>query len=163
MHSVFAIRTKYQPGADERAQAFATIRSCTGQRRRTRWSVLRSSSLHQNRYRPISSRTTRSVASGGHCKKDQRSFSNASIIHQCLDFSGHQDGRRSAALCTLTNEVDWITVKQLISAGMIKENGHRISDFGTTAFRQWQPAKPRFDLDGSNVGKLVLLPTCRRL
>jgi len=35
----------------------------------------------------------------------------------------------------LTNEIDWIAVKQLISAGVIEANGHHVSDFGTTAFR----------------------------
>ena len=73
---------------------------------------------------------------GGYCKKDQRSFSNAQIVHQRLDFSGQQDGWRSAALRTLTNEVDRIAVEQLVSAGMIKKNGHQIPDFGTTALRQ---------------------------
>jgi hypothetical protein len=66
---------------------------------------------------------------------DQRPFSNPQLVHQRLDFSGHQDDWRSAALCTLTNEVDRIAVEQFISAGMIEKNGHQISDFGTTTFR----------------------------
>jgi hypothetical protein len=36
---------------------------------------------------------------------------------------GYQDGWRSAALCTPTNEIDRIAVKQFISAGMIEKNG----------------------------------------
>ena len=60
-----------------------------------------------------------------------------------------------AAFRALTNEVDWVTIKQLISAGMIEENGHEISDFGTAAFCQWQSAKPRLNLNGSNLAKLA--------
>jgi len=63
-----------------------------------------------------------------------------------------------AAFRALTNEVDWVTIKQLISAGMIEENGHEISDFGTAAFCQWQSAKPRLNLNGSNLAKLASLP-----
>jgi hypothetical protein len=40
------------------------------------------------------------------------SFSNAQVVYQCLDFTGHQDGWRSSALCALTNEVDRIAVEQ---------------------------------------------------
>jgi hypothetical protein len=41
---------------------------------------------------------------------------------------------------------------------MIEENGHQVSDFGTTTFRQRQSAKPRLDLYGSDLSKLVLPP-----
>jgi hypothetical protein len=54
---------------------------------------------------------------------------------QRLDFSGQQDGWRSAALCTLANEIDRIAIEELVSAGMVEKNGHQISDFGTTAPR----------------------------
>jgi len=40
---------------------------------------------------------------GGTCKENQCSFSNAQVVYQCLDFSGHQDDWYSAPLCTLTN------------------------------------------------------------
>jgi hypothetical protein len=43
---------------------------------------------------------------GGYCEEDQSSFSKAQSVHQGLDFSTHQGGRCSSALCTLTNEVD---------------------------------------------------------
>ena len=49
-------------------------------------------------------------------------------------FCGHQNGGRSAAFRALTNEMDWIAVKELILAGVIEENGHQVSDLGTTAF-----------------------------
>ena len=71
-----------------------------------------------------------------------------------------------AAFRALTNEVDWVTIKQLISAGMIEENGHEISDFGTAAFCQWQSAKPRLNLNGSNLLRTRAtseLPTTREL
>jgi predicted nucleic acid-binding protein len=39
-----------------------------------------------------------------------------------------------SAFGALANEIDGVAVKQLISAGVIKKNGHQVSDFGTTAF-----------------------------
>jgi hypothetical protein len=47
--------------------------------------------------------------------------------------SGTMNGGRCSTFGALTNEMDWVTVKQLISAGVIKKNGHQVSDFGTTA------------------------------
>jgi hypothetical protein len=70
---------------------------------------------------------------GGHCHENTGSFSNAQVLYQRLDFGGHQHGWRSAALGTLTDEMDWIAVKQLVSASVIKENGHQVSNFGATA------------------------------
>jgi len=72
---------------------------------------------------------------GGHCKESPRSLSNAQFVYQCLDFTGRQDDWYSPPLCTLTNEIDQIAVEELISVGVIEENGHHISDFGTTALR----------------------------
>jgi len=43
--------------------------------------------------------------------------SKSALVDWRLDFGGHQSGGRCSAL----------------SAGMIKEDGHHISDFGTTA------------------------------
>ena len=57
------------------------------------------------------------------------------------------------ALCTLTNEIDRIAVEQLVSTGMIEKNGHQISDFGATALRQWQRAKPGLDPYGSDLSQ----------
>jgi hypothetical protein len=48
-----------------------------------------------------------------------------------VDFRGRSEGPVGG-----NTEVDWIAVKQLVSASMIEENEHQISDFGTTAFRQ---------------------------
>ena len=73
---------------------------------------------------------------GGYCQENQRSFSDGEIVNQSLDFGGHQDSWCSASLCTLTDEVDWIAVKQFVSAGMVEEDGHQISNLGTTALRQ---------------------------
>jgi hypothetical protein len=41
---------------------------------------------------------------------------------------------------------------------MIEENGHQISNFGTTAFRQGQTAQPRFDLYCSDFRQFVVPP-----
>lgn len=47
----------------------------------------------------------------GHCKKDQRSFSNCQTIYQSVDFWWREDSGRCAAFGALTNEMDWIAVK----------------------------------------------------
>jgi hypothetical protein len=70
----------------------------------------------------------------GYCQEDQRSFSTAQIVDQRLDFNGHQDGRRSAALRTLTNKVDGVPVKQLISASMIKKEPTSNLEFWRNCF-----------------------------
>src|SRR5438477_9666318 len=72
--------------------------------------------------------------SGRGCKQNQRPFSDVQVVYQRLYFTGHEDGWRLTALCTLTNEVNRIAVEQLISAGMIEENRHQVSDFCATAF-----------------------------
>src|SRR6266581_3353532 len=64
---------------------------------------------------------------------------NISLCRNPVDAARRTNVRsRSARPCSafgaLTNEVDWVAVKQLISAGVIKEDGHQVSDFGTTAF-----------------------------
>src|SRR5260370_150095 len=46
----------------------------------------------------------------------------------------------------------------LVPAGVVEENGHQISDFGTTALRQRQTSKPRLDLYCSDLGQFVLPP-----
>ena len=94
----------------------------------------------------------------GHWKENQRSFSNAQFVYQCLDFTGHQDDWHSPPLCTLTNEVDRIAVEQLVSAGVIEKNRHQISDFGTTALRKRQASKSGLDLYCSDLRQLVLVP-----
>jgi hypothetical protein len=69
------------------------------------------------------------------------------------------DGRMlSAALCTLTNEVDWIAVEQFVSAGVVEKNGHQISDFGAATFRQRQASKPRLNLYCSDLSQFVVPP-----
>jgi hypothetical protein len=56
-------------------------------------------------------------------------------VDQSLDFGGRQNDGRSTAFRALTNEIDWIAVKQLVSAGVIEENRHQIPDLRATAFR----------------------------
>ncbi len=64
----------------------------------------------------------------------------------------------SASLRTLTDEMDRIAVKQLISACVIKEDGHQIANLGATTLRQRQTSKPRFDLYCSNFSQLLVSP-----
>src|SRR6267378_1582997 len=64
----------------------------------------------------------------------------------------------SAALCSLTNEVDWIAVEQFVPAGVVEKNGHQISDFGATTFRQRQASKPRLNLYCSDLSQFVVPP-----
>jgi hypothetical protein len=71
---------------------------------------------------------------GGYCQENQRSFSDAEVVDQSLDFSGRQDSWCSASLCTLTDELNWIAVKQLVSAGMIEKHGHQISSLAQLLF-----------------------------
>jgi hypothetical protein len=47
--------------------------------------------------------------------------------------------------------MNWITIKQLVSAGMIKEDGHQISNLGAAALRQRQASKPTFNLYRSDL------------
>jgi hypothetical protein len=58
----------------------------------------------------------------------------------------------------LPNQADWITVEQLVSAGMIEKNGHQIADFRAAAFRQRQASEPRFNLDGSDLSQFEMPP-----
>ena len=58
----------------------------------------------------------------------------------------------------MPDEVDWIAVEQLVSAGVIEKNGHEISDFGATAFYQRQASKPRFDAYCSDLSQFILPP-----
>jgi hypothetical protein len=94
----------------------------------------------------------------GYCQENQRSFSDAEVVDQSLDFSGRQDSWCSASLCTLTDEVDWIAVKQLVSAGMIEKHGHQISNLGATALRQRQASKPTFNLYCSDLSQFIVPP-----
>lgn len=66
--------------------------------------------------------------------------------------------RGGPAFCALSDEIDRITVKQLVSAGVIEENGHQIPDFRATAFRKRQSTKPGLNLYGSDGSKLMFLP-----
>jgi hypothetical protein len=47
-------------------------------------------------------------------------------------------------------------IEELISAGMIEEDRHQV--LGTTAFRQVQSTKPRFDLNSLHIPEFVLAP-----
>jgi hypothetical protein len=75
-----------------------------------------------------------------------------------LIISGHQDSWCSASLRSLTDEMDWIAVKQLIAAGMIEENGYQVSNLGATALRQRQVSKPRLNLYCSDLSQFILSP-----
>ena len=80
-----------------------------------------------------------------------RAFSNRQTADQNLDFGGYQNDGGVTAFRALSNEIDWIAVKQLVSAGVVKENGHQIPDFCATAFRKGQSTKPGLNLYGSDV------------
>jgi hypothetical protein len=54
-----------------------------------------------------------------------RDEANLPSVDQRLDFRGHQNDGRCVAFRALTNEMDWIAVKELISAGVIEENALR--------------------------------------
>jgi hypothetical protein len=95
---------------------------------------------------------------GGYCQENQRSFSDAEVVDQSLDFSGRQDSWCSASLCTLTDEVDWIAVKQLVPAGVIKQDGHQIPNLGATTLCQRQTSKPRFNLYCPDLSQFVVSP-----
>src|ERR1700722_11745682 len=78
---------------------------------------------------------------------------NISLCRNPVDAARRTSVRsRSArpAFRALTNEVDWVAVKQFISAGMMEQNRHQVADFGAAAFCEWQCAKPGLDLYRSN-------------
>src|SRR5215470_5646606 len=95
---------------------------------------------------------------GRSCQENQRSLSYVEIVYQSLEFSGRQYRWCSTSRRTLTDEMDRIAVKQLISASAIKEDGHQIANLGATALRQRQTSKPRFDLYCSNFSQLMVSP-----
>src|SRR5215831_6875308 len=98
---VFATPEVHRQRADGRVRASATIPSCTGQRHRKRWIALRS--LREVDVAPFQTEQLILPQAGGYCQEDQCSFSDAEIVDQPLDFSGHQDGWCSAPLRTLTD------------------------------------------------------------
>ena len=49
---------------------------------------------------------------------------------------------RLVSIESLNSWADRVAVKELISTGMIEENGHQVSDLGAAAFRQFQSVKP---------------------
>jgi hypothetical protein len=54
--------------------------------------------------------------------------------------------------------MDWIAVEQLVSAGVVEQDGHQISNLGATALRQRQASKPTFNLYCSDLSQFVLSP-----
>jgi len=90
--------------SDGWGRAFAMIRSCTGLPLRYTMEHATPSCLGQVDVSPFQAEECQAIA-------------------QCLDFSGHHNGGRCVAFRALTNEMDWIAVKELISAGVIEENG----------------------------------------
>ena len=128
------LRQSVREKSDALAQAFAMIRSCTGLPLRTRWNAMtlivpRSKSISPH-FKPNISLCRNPVDAAR--RTNVRSRSARPSINALISAGTRMAGRCSA-FRALTNEVDWVAVKQLISAGMIKEDGHQISDFGTTA------------------------------
>lgn len=54
--------------------------------------------------------------------------------------------------------MDWIAVKQLVPAGVIKQNGQQVSNLGATTLCQGQASKPRFNLYCSDLSQFVVSP-----
>src|SRR5579864_396685 len=138
---------------DEPALASVRIQSCKVLPHHTRWSARRSSCVGQNRCRSTSRQIVHSGASSRCCEEYQRSLTQSETSEQRLDFSGRQHAWCGSPLCTLADQTDRLAIEQFVTASMIEKDREEISDFRTTALREWQTAQPRFHLDRSDFGK----------
>src|SRR5260221_4235711 len=66
----------------------------------------------------------------GRVDKDQDTGQCTYSAQKLLDFINRKDMRYRAAFSTLANEMDGVTVKELVSASMIKQHAHDVLDLG---------------------------------
>jgi hypothetical protein len=58
----------------------------------------------------------------------------------------------------LTHQANGILVEQFVSAGMIEQHAHQVSDLGAATPGQGQPAKPRLNVNGLDGRKFSVSP-----
>jgi len=63
----------------------------------------------------------------------KRPLAKTKGAYQSLDFSGGEQARRLLPFGALPNKMNWVVIIEFVSASMVEQNRHQVSDFGTGA------------------------------
>src|SRR5271165_4895768 len=88
---------------------------------------------------------------GRRCQQHKRSLAKTKSVYQSLDFSGGEQARRLLPFGALPNKMNRVVIIEFVSASMVEQNRHHVSDFGTGALCQRKTPKPTLDFDRSNL------------